>query len=653
MTGQDHLTTHRGQRAANDRRVQMVSDTLLTEIERQEKYLAELPEDFSFPLFNVRHAVESQRRSGYRDTASASREIVDNAIEAGATRIDVIFDKEPGKQTVTAVAFIDNGAGMLPKMIRYALTWGGGTHFDDHDFIGRFGFGLPNSSINQGRRVEVYSRPAPDAPLLRGVLDITNPSQYGAQSIDPPEEAELPPFVVAYLQRNKLGFDHGSVIVWQRPDRLTYKKASTLREHLVEDFGVTYRYHLTNETTNPEGTVLVVDGTAVGPVDPLFLMPGARLYVSEENGGAQKIDETPIAVRYWEDLETGTKHLAVIEDPAEIPKAIDAGATVGAVKITVARLPKGFADGTADDPDAKKRFEIRKPRRGMSFVRANREIQTLDAFPRALRDKSNGLGDWPLLQSYAYYWGIEVRFDPALDEVFGITNDKQGVRPIEDFWKILTEAGVDAAARRENRWQSKERERAKSSDRPDVPTEAETSAQAADVGTSTRPTVPDRQKAKARDELEKAAQREAAKGGGDPEKALAALEEQAKRVTYRVEYDDVIGGPIYEPKWVGSQIVVVINRQHQLYQVLYGDLLRLGAARAKQAVDLMLLTLAKAELTVIEEDKGLFYAAQRRAVWSPFLHDALANLANKMTGDEEAYHADVSDAAEAAADSAA
>lgn len=63
----------------------MVSDALLSELERQEKYLAQLPEDYEFPLFNARQAVESQRRSGYKDTAAASREIVDNAIEADAT----------------------------------------------------------------------------------------------------------------------------------------------------------------------------------------------------------------------------------------------------------------------------------------------------------------------------------------------------------------------------------------------------------------------------------------------------------------------------------------------------------------------------------------------------------------------------------------
>ena len=84
------------------------------------------------------------------------------------------------------------------------------------------------------------------------------------------------------------------------------------------------------------------------------------------------------------------------------------------------------------------RFEIRQSRRGMSFVRAGREIETLDAFPRSSRDKASGLGEWPMLQSYAYHWGIEIGFGPEFDDVFGITNDKQRVRPIDDFWRLLT-----------------------------------------------------------------------------------------------------------------------------------------------------------------------------------------------------------------------
>lgn len=627
----------------------MATDQLLTEIERQQKYLNELPDDFAFPLFNVRHAVESQRRSGYQDTAAASREIVDNAIEAGANRIDVVFDTEAGRKAVRAIAFIDNGSGMIPQMIRYALTWGGGTHFDDHEFIGRFGFGLPNSSINQTRHVDVFSRTSGDEPFMCGSLDITEPSKFGVQSIEAPTEAKLPKFVEAYLKKAGLTIDHGTVVVWQRPDRLTYKKASTLGEHVVEDFGVTYRYHLVNEETNPDGLQLVVNGTEVGPVDPLFLTPGARLYLPEDEGGAVRVDEAAISVRYWEDPETGERHLARNDTAEDIDEAVANGATVGAIKVTIARMPTDFVRHNAPvTPDAKKRFEIRKSRRGMSFVRANREIQTVDAFPRSMKDKSSGLGDWPLLQAYAYNWGIEVRFDPSLDDVFGITNDKQGVRPIEDFWRLLAEEEIDTAANREQQWQAKQRKKAPNTERSgDQPTESEAAAQAADVGTSTRPEVPPRERESAREKLDKAAEEKASQDEGDPEEARKALEEQAKRHKYRIEYGDVIGGPIYECEWVGSQMVMTINRQHQLYQVLFGDLLKLKGSRALRANELLLLSLARAELRVVEEDKGLFYAAQRRTVWSPFLSDALANLGTKMADDEEDDHGSV-DAAEAA-----
>src|SRR6188472_3824758 len=100
------------------------AEALDAEVARQEKYLAQLPGDFDFPLFNSKHAIESQRRSGYRNTSAAAREIVDNAIEAKASRIDVFFDqakRSKGKkdaEAVTAVAFLDDGSGMSPKMVR-------------------------------------------------------------------------------------------------------------------------------------------------------------------------------------------------------------------------------------------------------------------------------------------------------------------------------------------------------------------------------------------------------------------------------------------------------------------------------------------------------------------------------------------------------
>jgi hypothetical protein len=113
-------------------------------VERQQKYLARLPDNYAFPLFNASQALESQRRSGYRNTAAAAREIVDNAMEAGASRVDICFARpkqlkaHQRAESINAVAFIDNGSGMIPKMAQYALSWGSGTHFDEPSFIGKW-----------------------------------------------------------------------------------------------------------------------------------------------------------------------------------------------------------------------------------------------------------------------------------------------------------------------------------------------------------------------------------------------------------------------------------------------------------------------------------------------------------------------------------
>src|SRR5712692_8755725 len=71
---------------------QAMNPKLLTEVQRQEAVLAELPEDYEFPLFDGRQAIESQRKSAYKNTARASREIIDNAVEACAKNVWVVFN---------------------------------------------------------------------------------------------------------------------------------------------------------------------------------------------------------------------------------------------------------------------------------------------------------------------------------------------------------------------------------------------------------------------------------------------------------------------------------------------------------------------------------------------------------------------------------
>lgn len=621
----------------------MSSDLLLNEIERQEKYLAELPTDFKFPLFNTKRALESQRQNGYRNTAVAAREIVDNAFEAGASTVHVVFDsrKNGPKEVVSAIAFIDNGAGMLPTMARFALSWGGGTHFDDPSFIGKFGFGLPNASINQTQLVEVYTRTKASEPITKAWLNLADYGDFAQQSVPKPTKGDLPQFVQKYMKEAGLEFDHGTVVVWVNPDRLTYRMPATLAEHLLDDFGVAYRYLLNNRQ-------LIVRGKTVQPTDPLFLDPKGRYYVKPEDGGAKDVipGGLTLSAKFTRDETTGSYHLERVESEQDIDRNNPNLLSAGTMHLRVSRLPYGFAaggKGSKDAPDdAKRRFEIRQSRRGMSFVRAGREIETLDAFPRSARDRASGLGNWPHLQGYAYHWGIEVRFGPELDVAFGITNDKQRVRPIEDFWRLLAEARVDEILMRENLWQQKTRkvehdrikaEKAKASESPSP---AEEAAASVPTITGTRLTVPDRSKPAARSKVEKKAVETSKVTQETVEAVKQALETEAKRRPFKIDYFDDVHGPFYKPEWFGPQVVVWVNRKHPFYETLYGDLLMLaGGLKAKEALDVLLIALAKAELEIDNELSAQFFEHQRVEVWSKFLRIGLKNLSAMMEGPDE------------------
>jgi len=625
----------------------MINRSLKKEWELQDAAIAELPEGYEFPLFSARQAIESQRRSAYRTTAAAGQEIVDNAIEAAADRIHVIFDRVEntrGKkgEAVSKIAFIDNGAGMRPEMLRFALSWGGGTRFQHPDFLGRFGFGLPNASVNQTRLVRVYSRRRRQDPWMVGTLNVDAVDVSGKVNIPAPEAGDLPDFVAAYLKRTDVNLEHSTVVVWLNPDHLTYRTAANLKQHLVDHFGVVYRYLL-------EGLELVVEGVRVEPVDPLFLMPNARYYRAPEDGGAQKAWTRVLPVVLRDDPATGEKHLEKLDNEHQLPKADDPAVLgVGTITVTAAAFPLGFAWGAPSegipkplDEQSKARWEIRKTRRGISFVRAGREIEIVDAFPRSARDTASGLGDWPLLQSYAYHWGVEVSFPPELDQAFGITNDKQAVRPIEDFWRLLAKEEFDEKLRWLNTEQRKARhetrQKAKQAKASDTPTAAERAMAAADMARGQRPQVPDHRKEESDQKKEGAARKRAEVTKEKLDEARKAIEQEARLRPYKIDYEEVANGPFYRPEWVnGVQVVVWINRLHPFYTTLYQSVLGLrDSGLAKDAIDAVLLCLARAELTTPNEQTQLFYQTQREDVWSSDIRRVMQALAAARTDEAE------------------
>lgn len=620
---------------------------LLTELERQQQYLADLPSGYDFPIFSGRQAVESQRKSGYKSSARAAREIVDNAYEAGAKNVHIVFDRpsetgrEKGqrKNAVSAIAFIDDGPGMLPRMTRFALSWGGGTHFKDPKGIGKFGFGLPNSSINQTKRVEVFTKTLDEKEWWRAVLDINDGHVplHGLVKIPEPEVANLPRFVREYFERKEILLRSGTVVVWDKPDRLSYRQASSLKEHLIEDFGVVYRGLLQDFS-------VIVDGTAVEKVDPLFLTPGARLFKTPEDGGATCTFDRTFPLKYFRDPESGAQQLELLREEEELKKAredVDVEA-VGVIRVKIARFPYGFALGQKGHKgtDEYKRFEIRKPRRGMSFVRSGREIETVDVFPKSSSDEASGLGSWPLLQGYAYHWGIEVSFNPELDDAFGIGNDKQSVRPIEDFWRVLCDAKIDKALSAEDVFQKKTRKKeeeekaVRERENPDQPSPATEAAAAAKATMGRKTELPDSMKQEAKTRVEEEVKKRAEESGKPVDEVREAITEEAKRKEYAIQFFESEGGVFYKPGLGnGLQKVAMINKAHPFFEVFYTELANLPNSRARNAVDLILLALAQAELHAGDHVREI-YEHQREQEWSPFMKVGL-NVLERMEGSSE------------------
>lgn len=113
----------------------------------------------TFSIVSETKFIQATRDTGYRSTATAIAELVDNSIQAGAKQIQIIIEElEENQDKEIILAVLDDGCGMNPHSMQVALQFGGSNRFDDRNGLGRFGMGLPNSSVSQCRRVELYSR---------------------------------------------------------------------------------------------------------------------------------------------------------------------------------------------------------------------------------------------------------------------------------------------------------------------------------------------------------------------------------------------------------------------------------------------------------------------------------------------------------------
>lgn len=177
-------------------------------------------------------AIRAMRDSGYRNTAYALAELLDNSAQAGANLIEVFcvedteLIQERRRKRIKEIAVLDNGTGMNSAVLRQALQFGNGTHLSDRSGIGRFGMGLPNSSISQGKRVDVWTWQSGPDNAIHCYLDVSEIEAGTLREVPPPSAKPIPEF---WRKRGKGFGTRGTLILWSHldEDRLTWKTAKS------------------------------------------------------------------------------------------------------------------------------------------------------------------------------------------------------------------------------------------------------------------------------------------------------------------------------------------------------------------------------------------------------------------------------------------
>ena len=163
---------------------------------------------------------ESERNSGYKNTGNALYEIIDNAYEANASKIFITAKNSPGTNKPESIAVIDNGTGM-PKDFLHTACKIGGTHRPSSNTplkrkgYGRFGHGLPKSSISQTRSFSVYTKNEEDTNWRVITVDIDELIEKKTHDLPFEEEVvKLPDYIQECLDKNLSDDKTGTIVAW-------------------------------------------------------------------------------------------------------------------------------------------------------------------------------------------------------------------------------------------------------------------------------------------------------------------------------------------------------------------------------------------------------------------------------------------------------
>lgn len=220
---------------------------------------------------NPARLIEGLRDTGY-DFNTALADIVDNSVDAGATKIDIRINMDPDGDILVTVA--DDGCGMNEDTLLDGMTYGAHGHVDPKR-LGKFGLGLKTASTAFCRRLSVITRDSLDKKPIKATWDLDHVVSASEWELllDQPE-----PFEEELLDDVASG-SSGTLVIWDKIDRMMRNYSEPSGKHarnalakvetcFRDHAAMVYQRFLNANDERARNIEMSLNGRIISPWDP-------------------------------------------------------------------------------------------------------------------------------------------------------------------------------------------------------------------------------------------------------------------------------------------------------------------------------------------------------------------------------------------------
>lgn len=202
------------------------------------------------------------------DLAGAVADLVDNSIDADATRVDVDLGSD---WRGAYVRIADDGLGMTERQLDEAMRYGSARPYDLED-LGHYGLGLKTASLSQCRRLTVATRSTTRGRVRIRRWDLDRVAEEDTWVLERPLIADCRRDLVEPLSDRI-----GTVVLWEQLDRVLgerrlsedaiHRRLDSASEEIAGHLSMAFHRFLSGEAAGPMLTI-VINGRRLDPWDP-------------------------------------------------------------------------------------------------------------------------------------------------------------------------------------------------------------------------------------------------------------------------------------------------------------------------------------------------------------------------------------------------